>query len=197
MKQLKDLFVGDDYTHWVDTMEISGAWATANNKIEVDWRLKQWYGEKYLSKQYQTQTDEQITLTVQRILNSHAIELDKLYNTTQLQYNPIENYNMTESSIDTAHSSASGDNTDYVTTYESNTLKKNGSNDSNSSADSNTSHTLTRSGNIGVTTTQQMIDQERRAAMYDFYGYIANMINNEICSAFYPEEVCLYDSNVI
>ena len=189
MKQIKDLYSGEDHTHFIDTLHITGSWATSANKVEVDWRLYQWYGEKFLSKQYQSLTTEQINRHVERIINSHVKELDKLYETVTADYNPIENYNMTETGGDTAHTSASGDNTDYVTTYESATLKKSGNNESSSSADSSTTHSLTRSGNIGVTTTQQMIEQERQVALYDFYGHIANMINNEIACSFYPEEV--------
>ena len=46
---------------------------------------------------------------------------------------------------------------------------------------SQTTRTLEKSGNIGVTTSQEMIMQERRVAEYLFYNIICDDINNCIC----------------
>ena len=43
-------------------------------------------------------------------------------------------------------------------------------------------NTLTRSGNIGVTTTQQMLEQERNIAVFNFVQYVTDIIISEICS---------------
>lgn len=46
-------------------------------------------------------------------------------------------------------------------------------------------HTLTRSGNIGVTTSQQMLESERDIALFNFIGIVAHDIIKSIC-------ICIY-----
>lgn len=48
-----------------------------------------------------------------------------------------------------------------------------------------TTHKFTRSGNIGVTTSQQMLESERDIAMFNFIGIVAHDIIKSIC-------ICLY-----
>ena len=97
----------------------------------------------------------------------------KRYQTTLFEYNPIENYNMTEGSEDntTSDGTSSGkniekfnetpqnkltnlDNPDHLTTLTQNDI--NGS----TSAKNNTKHTAWRKGNIGTMTTQSLIKQK-------------------------------------
>lgn len=95
-----------------------------------------------------------------------------IWKTTQYEYNPIENYAMREGSEDNATSE--GETTtkalekyadtpqnvvdnidDHLTTATQNDAK------GSSTGKSNTKHTAWRNGNIGVTTSQQMIQSER------------------------------------
>lgn len=136
----------------------------------------------------------------------------KLWNTLNFEYNPIENYNMKESSTDTRDGST--DNTDTIkntrTVSETTTVTNDSTVDnsiygfnSTTSVDSDSSigttngtstknttdgddetrsvtttvsdkneHALTRSGNIGVTTTQQMITQERELVLWKFFDEV-------------------------
>lgn len=48
-----------------------------------------------------------------------------------------------------------------------------------------TTHKLTRSGNIGVTTSQQMLESERDIALFNFIGIVAHDIIKSIC-------ICIY-----
>lgn len=48
-----------------------------------------------------------------------------------------------------------------------------------------TNHKFTRSGNIGVTTSQQMLESERDIAMFNFIGIVAHDIIKSIC-------ICIY-----
>ena len=48
-----------------------------------------------------------------------------------------------------------------------------------------TTHKFTRSGNIGVTTSQQMLESERDIAMFNFIGIVAHDIIKSIC-------ICIY-----
>ena len=48
-----------------------------------------------------------------------------------------------------------------------------------------TTHKFTRSGNVGVTTSQQMLEYERDIAMFNFIGIVAHDIIKSIC-------ICIY-----
>lgn len=72
------------------------------------------------------------------------------------------------------------------------------SNDLTSNAKSSTSqeienYTLTRSGNIGVTTTQQMLQSERDLWMWNFFEQVFNDVDSVLCLMIYnlrEKEVC-------
>ena len=95
-----------------------------------------------------------------------------IWKTTQYDYNPIENYSMKEEFIDTAEGSASSSGTaserhsdtpqnsiDNLDNYMSSASKSD--TEGTSSSKNNNVHTGWRNGNIGVTTSQQMIQSER------------------------------------
>lgn len=147
----------------------------------------------------------------------------KLWETLNYDYNPIENYNMTETSDDTRNSVT--DNTDTTTDEITNTttstienasnvdntvygfnspakVGSDGSNETSSGSSTATSqnvstntqtgksnlsdtntHKLTRSGNIGVTTTQEMITQERELVIWKFFDDVvfADMDKYLVC----------------
>lgn len=131
--------------------------------------------------------------------NSHKYEYDKLYDTLNLDYNPIENYSMTETgnstrtpnlttadntTIDsTSTGTGNAENIEGRTTYDqsanfinankntgtTNDTNKTEANNSNTRKETGTDtneHTLTRKGNIGVTTSQEMIESERKVAEF-------------------------------
>lgn len=93
--------------------------------------------------------------------------MNALYKTTLFKYNPIENYNMEEQGVDkrTTKGESLGKYADtpqgkldgliegkYLTNATHGTDNSEGKDE----------HTFSRHGNIGVTTTQQMIEQERK-----------------------------------
>lgn len=92
---------------------------------------------------------------------------NKLYKTTMFKYNPIENYNMEEGSTDTSENSA--DSLSKFSETPQSELKNlidgkylTNATHGEDKTKSKTEHTAFRHGNIGVTTTQQMIEQERK-----------------------------------
>lgn len=111
--------------------------------------------------------------TIEALQNKWAISRAKcahLVSTTQYTYNPIENYSMTEEGTDTESTEATANGSGTVqnkqATYRSDGSEypENSSTTANSSESSGTStrkHNIKRSGNIGVTTSQQMIQSER------------------------------------
>ena len=140
---------------------------------------------------------------------SHKYEYDKLVDTLSLEYNPIENYSMTEKGKATRTpditQTNTGKNTNTVgidtsittgkTTFDKsadfiNNTKTSNTGTNTDTQDINTTvttegneiteHEITRSGNIGVTTSQQMIESERKLAMFSvvdiFVKAIADII---------------------
>ena len=161
----------------------------------------------------------------------------KLYETTQLKYDPIENFNRkeeytdsstvnrTENVAETAQSSStnksngtssssvnsSQDNEERVSAYDSDTYQPKGKNtlsgnEKRSSTDTVTDtgnasgenerqgefseqHSFTHSahmyGNIGVTTSQQMIEAEREVVKFNIYDYITDDFKSRFCLLVY------------
>ena len=118
---------------------------------------------------------------------------NRLAATLTAEYNPIENYDRVEewedSSTNTSHYTNSANNTSSGSTKEQvygynnlNTPADNSaSNSASTSADTSDSIGTGTSagtrkgrahGNIGVTTTQEMLESERRVAMFNFYDAV-------------------------
>ena len=51
-----------------------------------------------------------------------------------------------------------------------------------------TSHNARLRGNIGVTTSQQMLQSERDIVQFDFIGHVANIVNDAACTSFWEED---------
>lgn len=124
----------------------------------------------------------------------------RLYATTTVDYNPINNYDMSEQVhreadgtslnrntrdlTDTTNHGMSNTSTDFVYGFNSSNeqpsnkyisqdggttvVKNSGSDTDDGTTTENEDITRTRSGNIGVTTTQQMLEQERRLWDWNF-----------------------------
>lgn len=98
---------------------------------------------------------------------------EKLYNTTQLTYNPIHNYDRHEEYEDTTEATGSQnsfENAGFVPA-----AKQDGS----------VKHEAHLYGNIGVTSTQDMLKQEREVAQYNIYQQIVNDFKNRFCLLIY------------
>lgn len=154
---------------------------------------------------------------------------EHLWETTQYDYNPIENYDRREAWTDTRNarqtekngnvfSRTSDSDTDYSennsgynsnnhsdVAYDTNSLKQTTSDYANNSSmttgttkthesensentenrgmdrDDKNDHTGRMHGNIGVTTTQQMIEEERRVAEFNLIDYIADSFCKQFC----------------
>ena len=113
----------------------------------------------------------------------------KLYNTTQLDYDPIENYDRKEQSSSSNTGGASGSTTvtGSATAYNSNDFADVSQSVSSGSNQSNSSGTYASRvhGNIGVTTTQQMIEQERKSVQFCMQEYIINDFITRFCVGVY------------
>lgn len=100
----------------------------------------------------------------------------KIWKTTQYDYNPIENYSMEEEFKDNGSSegTTSSEGTEKHSDTPMNDIQNlddhitgavRNDNSASTKGSSKSDHTGWRKGNIGVTTTQQMIEQERNATI--------------------------------
>ena len=101
-----------------------------------------------------------------------------------------ENSNSTEEKVSADNSSEyQPDRTSKVsgTTSDLLTMNSNGSDSGEMTDAENVTHTYTERthGNIGVTTSQQMIQSERDLVRYDFYMEIVNSFKKEFCLLVY------------
>lgn len=124
---------------------------------------------------------------------THFYKWERLKNTLELEYNPIENYDRQETWNDngtagtqgtqtnnlTATNSAAPFNEDTLQAREQNTDTGTIRTEGASIFQSN--HTGRTHGNIGVTTTQEMIEEERRVAEFNLYRVIAADFIEEFC----------------
>lgn len=200
--------------------------------------MKDRYGEYRLLAKYTIPAIDAanlipIILDNQYIANAYM--LNGLWESTQLDYNPIENYRMTEEGTDTNSGTdttthnlgktsvqeIAGERTDTISygshdtttthevspessgsyTAESRDRVSDGTHTDNATTGGQTTtvkgdavtntdalkhghvldHELTRSGNVGVTTSQQMIESERQIVNFNIYKVVADLILGTIC----------------
>lgn len=118
---------------------------------------------------------------------------EKLWETTQFEYDPISNYDRTENWTDKrtikakntpkstiTYSDNGYENAGLITTQK---VENGGTNESESTDD------VTRNGraygNIGITTTQQMIEQEREISRFNIIDMIIDSFKERFCLLIY------------
>lgn len=130
-----------------------------------------------------------------------AYKWKTLQDTTTLEYNPIENYDRQEEWSDEesgtseagGNTSTSGNSLDKKKGFEGGDLvETSGASDSSTAQTSSTGSSSTKSqhsgyvhGNIGVTTSQQMLMSERDVANFSIYDVIAQDFAREFCMYVY------------
>lgn len=118
---------------------------------------------------------------------------EKWVNTLNLEYNPIwnriYNYREEETINRDTNGSASGSDTGKVSAYNETTFTNRNLNESEaeSSQTEDVDRVLTRDegGNIGVTTTQKMITDEREVALFNIYNKISEDFRKRFCIMVY------------
>lgn len=167
--------------------------------------------ENYLDNN--TVSDDNKIIIAQAIYTIYIKNWNALYKTLSLEYNPIENYSMTETeNVQDTHKGTLESNGNNTNTYIETTLVNDTSNnqlwgfnstdsvnsdkqtgdttrDVESSMDNThkntdretkditSDRTLKRSGNIGVTTSQQMIESERQLWLWNFFESVFSDID--------------------
>ena len=170
-------------------------WLTSTDAetLDMDYYLNH-SGEKYISpitaKLYENDSETYLTKLASLIVLRFEDKWNKLYKTYfEDDYNPIENYAMTEE--ENVNSKIKNETKGKNNIYGFNTTAEDGvsqdaSNvESTTSGDFNDNHRkLTRSGNIGVTTSQQMLQSEIDLRQWDFYNMLMNDIDEIMCLSF-------------
>lgn len=162
-------------------------------------------GQKYISPlvgrvlgSSDTLTPPDVSNLANVIFNMFGRNWLEQYATLNYEYNPISNYDMVESETlenevsETATGSGSGSIDNDVFGFNSSTPTGDTSS-STSTTDTKTANgtkeetrTLTRSGNIGVTTSQQMIQSQRDLWLWNFfYNVVFPDINKVLTIATY------------
>lgn len=189
LKRIKDMF--NDSGEWISATGITiiGEWSDLANTQAVDKRLLTFFGDKAFDMSFQHMTNSEISAAVTAYIDSIVYELDGLFATTELEYNPIENYNMTESGRDETRSTSSGNTTMYSTAYNDTNEAETGKSAAGGSSNTALIHSFSRSGNVGVTTSQQMLEAQRDVVKFDFIGYVCDkIIENFTMTEYFPEK---------
>lgn len=180
---------------------------------KVDEVLITQYGNRILREELNT--TDLISVFIRADMLSSDYKWKGLIESTTFEYNPTENYNMVEKSvvIDTKDEKTENHNTlnngERVTNDTATTLRSPYDNDAffndaqqtttatenasvdttetnnNFTADNKSDRELTRSGNIGVTTTQEMIIAQRKVVDYSVVKQMAQSVANIISVGVY------------
>lgn len=122
-----------------------------------------------------------MTVAIKRWSDMSQNMWKRLYDTTVVEYNPIHNYDRTEERD--LHVNGKTDNTHKVAAFNSSALEPTyGDNSTGESSDTGTLHAF---GNIGVTTTQKMLGEERQSVLYNIYDTIVTQFKQRFCLMVY------------
>lgn len=122
-----------------------------------------------------------VSLLAGIIFDKYNTQWSKLWDTLSLEYDPISNYNMTETESTNGNASNSVHNA--VNGFNSSSAVD--SDNQTASATSSGQRALTRSGNIGVTTSQQMLQSERDLWMWSYFDVVFADIDKLLCLSIY------------
>ena len=113
----------------------------------------------------------------------------KMYETTLLKYNPLWNVDadIVETNSGSNSGTSGGTDTQSVTGYNSATMVDH-TKDTTSGSSSGSweeTHTTRRTGNIGVTSSMQLIREQRDVVEFNMYKYIVDSFKKRFCLMVY------------
>lgn len=171
------------------------------------------YTSQYYYKEPKTEKSISITdlsvIVNQYIVPMYSDKWTRLYNAMFAEYNPIHNYDMTETETRTNDGTISTDNTQSVTgsgtannqVYGYNSSEATPAESSNTNTTTTTTDTgnaktsadesrsLTRSGNIGVTTSAQMIEGELELRAKVYLGIVIADLDDALTLGIYDDNI--------
>lgn len=125
---------------------------------------------------------------INAFFRKHNRTFTKWYEALQLEYNPLENYDRMEDWTDKAkgksNDNSSGSVTNKVSAYNTSNLQTVSKDDTTASSDTTMQNENKRTGrahgNIGVTTSQQMLQSELDINAWNLYEHIADLFCDEL-----------------
>ena len=166
MKKIKDtLSYGSQGLFSFINSQHNPPWVDVLNGLILDELYYFKSGEKYTSSLLDEVSEDSRGATLWRYLANvvWAVYGDKwtrTYNALQLDYNPINNYDM----VETENGTTSANSTNAVYGFNSTSVVPSDEN----AGQSTSGRTLTRSGNIGVTSSMQLLESEISLREYNF-----------------------------
>ena len=184
----------------------------SDNIEDINWDYFGSYSaDKYISPIYEkfiATKDQPNPFIANLIYRRFGEKWKKIYDALMTEYKPLENYSMVEERTPDLeftetekHKSTTERETTATSSYKGfnavepvTITKTDGSEDVTTSGikadnEKTTTHsgseTLTRSGNIGVTTSQQMLESELKIRQFDFYKQVYNDIDSILCLSIY------------
>lgn len=178
-------------------------------ELDIDYYLSH-SGKKYISNLFDTlldiYPDQDPLIKLSKIIeNRYKEKWIRIYNAMVEEYKPLENYSMLEVEtpdledhrvtkldqdlINESDLNDYGFNSNDPVPISHNVNKITGSGDKNKTDETinrTGTRTLTRSGNIGVTTSQQMLESEiKLRALYNMIEIIFNDVDKVLCLSIY------------
>lgn len=193
-------------------------WTESNSLLDIDY-IYRWSGHKSISPLVAHMLGNDPTMstsgynTLAGIIWSHfGLPWTRMYNALIENYDPLKNYDMVEHEeneiIDDALTNVDGSATNNKTTVnsshsvygynsssptpaESDQVTTGNDTDLNTKYDNarTIDRTLTRSGNIGVTTSQQMLESELNLRVYRFFERVYKDIDSILALPIYDGEI--------
>lgn len=177
---LKSIASGDSF-EWLDNDEY----------LDIDYYVSH-SGEKYASKFYLSMLDhnKDITYIANVIYNRFSEKWKRIYDAMMMEYNPINNYDMVENeNVNTDITNTSNGSSNV---FGFNTESEGGVPDGKNEVSNTTSgkfkdnyRELRRSGNIGVTTSAQLLAGELEVRKNIFIESVMNDIDSIMCLKIY------------
>lgn len=190
----------------LDSNYINKIFDEIKTKINLDWfndsfiaamKIEYYYNHaftKYISLLFYNlinipkTMDEVADLLASVIVNKFKTKWSRLYESLNTDYSIIDNYNMTEVENTQVNSNVSQSNGNSI--YAFNSVEASPLSQSTSSTQTNAllndnKRELTRKGNIGVTTSQQMIESELKLREYNFIETIYDDIDEVLVLKIY------------
>lgn len=118
---------------------------------------------------------------IRHICDKWALSFQKWADLTQVEYNPIHNYDRHETYTDDSESKSKGTGDSLVTSFDSDALHQDGQTISDAEGTAHNAHDGHLYGNIGVTKTQEMmLDEVDLRNKFNAYELIADVFAREL-----------------
>lgn len=145
--------------------------------------------EKLLDKEEKGEIASALSMLADILIRKYSDKWKRLYDAiVDTNYNPIENYSAKEKETYQTKTKVTTDNDSAVYGFNSESAQPSAENKisvvSEGNADENV-RTLERGGNIGVTTSQQMLESEINLRKWNFYASLMIDVDETLCSLVY------------